>query len=304
MNNLWLVSTLVPYCLLQRNTARVFVSSLRMQQRVEDLRSSGEKPRQNRPGYNTYLKVLFNGDSLLSDLHQTITQIKDEFASDVLVDGSDPEPLISRSDSQPALPSGVPLKIQPRSLASLHMTLFFGGETICSDLSAEELENWYMSVSKRVQQSNFRTAKNLDRTEPPLATDEYWFRFKALRTFPPKRNYLIVAEYEASPAWHDLHDDLRSIAAASESQALRQITQRSKSQWTPHITLANLRGSIGKKKLAQRLSELSNEKKSLDQRWVASGIGLGGPIPTQVEHLDWDFLYHGGLAESFGQSIK
>ena len=211
------------------------------------------------------------------------------------------------------------LQVQPRSLNSLHMTLFFGGEVICNNLTAEELQAWHQAVENRLRVSNFYPAEaegiaivsdkdkekeeekdddddddnivnEINNNDP---TSDLWFRISHFRTFPPRRNYLIVAVLEASPAWNALHDDLRTLASTSSCEALQEITKHSKEIWTPHITLANLRGGNRreKKELQQLLTDFSNrlheEKRDL---LVATGIGLGGPLPAQVE-LNWNFEY-------------
>jgi hypothetical protein len=131
--------------------------------------------------------------------------------------------------------------------------------------------------------------------------EEYWFRVTDVCVFPPQRRYLVVAALEASPAWHAIHDDLRSIAknSSSWSPALAQIAKASKERWIPHITLGNLFG--GTKTDLQILSDVSrnlspepdtslNETAFFVTRLViAKAIALGGPIPTQAS-LDWDFI--------------
>jgi hypothetical protein len=64
---------------------------------------------------------------------------------------------------------------------------------------------------------------------------DYWFRVKELRLFPPRRNNLIVAMLEASPDWHQLHDDIRSdiragAATANTHQAFSTMSDDSEKQ--------------------------------------------------------------------------
>lgn len=199
---------------------------------------------------------------------------------------------IPASDSRPESQT-LQIKIKPRSLESLHMTLFFGGEILC-DLSPEELIEWHSQVEKRIQQSFLceKESAALD-DSPDRRTDEYWFRLKELTLFPPPRKNLIVASLEASSAWHLLHDDIRAIAEQSKSEKLRGIVKQSSfQQWKPHITLANLRFAGARK--SQRLSQEHLQKilKQIDfppgPELHANGIAMGGPIPNQAL-LNWDF---------------
>jgi 2'-5' RNA ligase len=185
-------------------------------------------------------------------------------------------------------------RLRPRALESLHMTLFFGGETLCNDLSAEELQTWYLVVQRRLSESHFflQSTVQQDETSPSATNDgSFWFRLSHFRTFPPRRNYLVVAIFEASPAWHSLYRDIRQLSAAT-APALQEITKYSKDTWVPHVTLANLQGNgPSKKELVRLLQELplpANQKNCM-----ATGITMGGPVPLQVD-LNWNFAFHEG----------
>lgn len=79
---------------------------------------------------------------------------------------------------------------------------------------------------------------------PKTATfqNNFILHFRGLSLFPPRRNNLIVALFDASPEMHSLHDDVRDIAVNSTSEGLRSVVQRSKESWTPHVTVANVVG--------------------------------------------------------------
>lgn len=220
------------------------------------------------------------------------------------------------------------IKFKPRSRASLHSTLFFGGEVLCS-LPPSELIEWHARVKERLARSGYVLKSTKESTiyeedngndsndqtfQEEFDPDDYWFRIKELSLFPPRRNNLIVAILEASPAWQALHDDIRDIAVNSISQGLQSVTKRSKAQWVPHVTLGNL--SRGKKAELQALQTMLVECSSLRYKHLATGaasggdrhtpttvdpvdfdnsdkvqaihVSMGGPIPEQVA-LDWDF---------------
>jgi len=278
--------------------------------------------KKNRPGFNSYLKVLLDG-STMQLLRQTTLDVQrmlhesDKHDTDEAGNVAD-EQQITRSNSSlnsertavapiviaenNKLPS---LRINPRSLNSLHMTFFFGGEILC-ELSREELTDWHGQVKKRIQQSFPSSSNNEKDDNPAVGTDssliddngnadgeDYWFRLNGLCLFPPQRKNLIVASLEASPSWHALHNDIRAIAAQSPSEQLRSVVQSTSFQeWKPHITLANLRSSGPRRsqKLQQeRLQELLDQVDlSTVPTLKANGIAMGGPIPEQAP-LDWTF---------------
>eukprot|EP00522_Entomoneis_paludosa_P010643 CAMPEP_0172452752 /NCGR_PEP_ID=MMETSP1065-20121228/10317_1 /TAXON_ID=265537 /ORGANISM="Amphiprora paludosa, Strain CCMP125" /LENGTH=223 /DNA_ID=CAMNT_0013204857 /DNA_START=85 /DNA_END=753 /DNA_ORIENTATION=+ len=142
--------------------------------------------------------------------------------------------------------------IRPRSLSSLHLTFFFGGEVL-SALPAKELIDWHAAIQSRLAQDGFylRDANDPEQTSPPHHDDVqeptnpdqeelYWLRVAKFRLFPPRRNYLVVAELEASPALHELYRDLHDIARMSSCDALVEIAQNNPKIWIPHVTLANI----------------------------------------------------------------
>jgi len=275
-----------------------------------------KKRRRNRPGFNSYLKVLLD-DSTLQLLRNTtldiqkmiekggdeqeqaatpaksnteVSTVDDQVINLVLYPSSD-------GNRKPSPPSPPPLRLKPRSLNSLHMTFFFGGEVLC-ELSPEDLTAWYEQIAKRIRQSfpsdELRSYFSSPQPEASYAND-YWFRLQEICLFPPRRRNLLVATLEASPAWHALHDDIRAIALRDDSpEPLRNLVQSSSfQQWKPHITLANIRTSgprSSQRAQADYLSEILQEVElPIEATLKANGITIGGPVPEQAETLDWNF---------------
>lgn len=246
------------------------------------------RKRNNRPGMNSYLKVTFQNNDFLSRLHSTIVNLQLPSGESNQVNEMDP----SSHDSNESLP-----KFRIRSMDSLHMTLFFGGEILCnSELSREDIRNWYNQIQDRFAESGFygQSSSSYSKVRPQQIKDEFWFQFVKLRTFPPGRHYLIVAELEASPAWHDLYQDLQTIASDSECVAFKEIGQSNKKQWVPHVTLANIsiRSRAGATAMNECLEKASDSLDLREEKIVASGITIGGPVPLKDE-LDWSFIYRG-----------
>jgi 2'-5' RNA ligase len=233
---------------------------------------------------------------------------------------------VSSSESSPNC-----MEIKPRSLDSLHTTLFFGGEILC-EIPARELTKWHSKISTRFAQSGFHlgnkhdiptsaekvpvtTTMGADESAPctnetekgilPTNLDpEYSFRITKINIFPMRRNNLIVADLEATPEFHELYKDVRAVAATSPCKDLQEIVPYSKNTWAPHITLANVlkpRGGGGKKRrmkflsqmeiLEQILAQFSQKEEKTLSRLTVSGIAMGGPMPPQAE-LNFDFRYH------------
>jgi 2'-5' RNA ligase len=209
---------------------------------------------------NSYLKVLFENDDTLDRLHSIAANLQNEIP-----------------------------KLSIRSLPSLHMTLFFGGEILCNELSKDELHYWHTQVQNCFAASHFCSPSSSAAQE--IMPPDFWFHFARLRTFPPHRNNLIVAEFEASPAWHALYRDLQTIARDSPGFQELATTQ----PWIPHITLANLPRST--ESTLNRLLEAASNEFPKNETIVASGIGMGGPVPLQDE-LNWNFVYGGSGSSS------
>ena len=264
--------------------------------------------RKNRPGFNSYLKVMLD-EKTMGILHEMAVQVKNQIQESTDEQGKEEE--VEKTMEQDTLESPKQdgktskkkkvLRFKPRSRASLHMTLFFGGETIC-ELPQNELLDWHGRVSERLEKSGFHLEdSDSNSTE---STGGYSFKLVGLKVFPPQRNNLIVGILEPAPEWHVLHNDICDLAKdESRSTALAEITKRSKGKWISHITLGNLYG--GTKAQAKSLDSLledvfqstlpssDNDHRSNNNgcflAWT-SGIAMGGPVPKQVE-LDWDFQY-------------
>ena len=221
-----------------------------------------------------------------------------------------------------------PLTFKPRSRKGLHMTFFFGGTILC-ELPVEELQEWHGKIMRRFEEAkasnNIDSGANDEETQQQqqeqrqdqCEADGYTLQFKELCLFPPRRNTLIVAIFEASPALHRLHDDIRDIAKNGESELLASVVQRSKEKWTAHVTIGDLFGGVSKKadlkELAALLSDglgmtalkVTDPEATAEEEQVEAeespaplpsftarvrGVTMGGPVPEQVE-LDWDYYF-------------
>ena len=240
------------------------------------------KKRRNRPGFNSYLKVLLD-EFTLDTLHQMSLEVQIKLDERQRLEElqqlhHQQEPELAKQQYQtPAVEdetqeksSKIPpkrLKFKPRSRESLHMTLFFGGETIC-ELPADELQEWHCRVSSRLSQSSFVLTGKHKNTDDDTSSmikkeenatvakdgshdvggdrrndeDPFAFQVVGLKVFPPQRNNLVVAILEpVSSSWDTLHHDLRQIAKDKTlSHGLANISACSKDKWISHITLGNL----------------------------------------------------------------
>lgn len=267
--------------------------------------------RQNRPGCNSYLKVVLDS-ATLSRLHQMTIDIREHFYESINEQEIQADELpVVNSESYAEAPSGQsnsvregdandqkppngskrPLAIKARSMDSLHMTFFFGGETLCG-LPSNELADFHSSVRQLLEENGFVQESNRSQENTNIDPSQY-FRIKEIRTFPPRRNNLIVAVLEAPELWNSMHDAIRDIAKNGSSEALQSTTAYSKDRWTPHVTLANLFGGsrVDAKDLDSLLQEMTARKCGKKPFMLeAKGlyIAMGGPIPEQVP-LDWTF---------------
>jgi 2'-5' RNA ligase len=277
---------------------------------MEDNDGPRKKRRANRPGFNSYLKVLLD-DRTMDTLHRMALEIQSR-----LIQGSKAEereggeigkqPAQDSSRSPDQKDSKKTLRFKPRSRQSLHMTLFFGGETIC-ELPPNELSEWHRRLSRRLAQSGFclndHNPKEID------VFGNYSLRVDGLKVFPPQRNNLIVATLELAPLWHLLHDDIRKIAQdESCSEALAEVTAYSKNKWIAHVTLGNVNG--GPKSKINSLHTLLGEvfEKHAPSEIIEAGsdpvgIAMGGPMPDQVD-LDWEYRYLAATAEGANKQLN
>ena len=327
------------------------------------------KSKPNRPGFNSYLKVILD-DTTMDRMHGVALKIQSKVGSlqgdidksenaslegDIRDQKNDAQgrdiptssvvPTRKQESKSPSKKFNTkkqqPLRFKPRSRASLHMTFFFGGETLC-ELPVEELIDWHGKIRDRLKESSFlshaqspdsarndeSSHENRNRNDKPSddneingVIDDYWFDVTDVCMFPPRRNNLIVAILEASPAWHALHNDVRDIAKTSDSQALNEITAHSKDKWTAHITLGNIFGGGSKGQVRKAFDEIleqikeelgqeqrgvctprneGNDQKNTDANELPTdgflfkarthGIAMGGPVPEQAA-LDWEFTF-------------
>jgi len=254
--------------------------------------------RKNTPGLNSYLKVVLDDDTL-NRLHNLTSQVKTEFEQQQQQSQNQREKLedaVRNASSDSRNNNKRTLRIRPRSLKSLHMTFFFGGEVLC-ELPADELSEWHAALTQRFLRSGFL----LQGSDPGGSTEseDFGFQLRELALFPPRRHNLIVAILDAAGGWDVLHHDIREIARNGDSEGLREITKRSKPKWTAHITLANLQGGNREqtKALGEYLKEFSTREFGTTdevQRWPVAvhNMSMGGPMPTQVD-LDWEFRHVG-----------
>ena len=225
------------------------------------------KRKPNRPGMNSYLKVLLD-DATMDRLHGISKSIQTKVQALPVATASDDTN--QENQQSKAKRNQQPLRFKARSRASLHMTFFFGGEALC-ELPVHELEDWYGKVRDRLGKANFYntlfrkadgTSDSKRQHEPEVkdssladpgdgVDDEYSFDVLSISMFPPKRNNLVVAILEASLAWHTLYNDVRDIAKNCESQGLKDVTANSKDKWTAHITLGNIVGGGTKGEIRQ-----------------------------------------------------
>ena len=225
--------------------------------------------RKNRPGFNSYLKVDLDNSTM-----QHLRNITLDVSSQLNATLSEQQQTTGQTtDDQEGAPAKNKrtLRIKPRSLSSLHMTLFFGGETLC-EIPVEELTAWHGQVSKRLHKTFH---DKLD----------YSFQITDLQIFPPRRNNLIVAILEPAENWQSLHNDLRAFA--SEHETLQTVLNYSRDKWTAHITLANLINERNKPQMKILREILANTNVTMSVQ--PSSISMGGPVPQQDTTLDWTF---------------
>lgn len=253
------------------------------------LRKSEDKLTNSARVRNSYLKVVIDDFDLL---HDTICKVGREWLDEN--NANKKQQSISKKQSKQQL------TISPRSRHSLHMTYFFAGKVL-DNMSSEEVQRWAALVRKCVSEHNERSS------------GEYSLRFKSLITFPPRRDYLVVAEFEPSSDLVALYDELCELACMEKKRntadadegveyefpLLRDLTfkqqmqraQQREPSWISHVTLGNIAG--GSREDTTRLIEwLSNRNyEDATTKINPSGLTLGGPIPEHAE-IDWNFPFH------------
>jgi 2'-5' RNA ligase len=246
----------------------------------------------HRPGYNSYLKVDLEEQSMQSLFDLSLT-IKAQLEEAYHIENS-----IRSKEVKNGRIQVTPLfHIKPRSLESLHMTLFFGGESI-SALPAEDLIKWHSLVSNRLADAGFVVGATkrfaVANAQRSVSETDLDFTVTEICTFPPQRHSLVVAKLSACPAWHELYNDIRNISR--DIPGLHDVvTNQGFDVWTPHITLANIvRGKSHDSSRDQYQLNLAATKSILQSFRVggthsaARGISMGGPIPKQAA-LNWNF---------------
>jgi 2'-5' RNA ligase len=308
------------------------------QKQQEQQQQPKRQTRVNRPGYNSYLKVLLD-ENAMEHLHGYAVEIQKrldtmEKHNDMLQ--STRNVLMSRESSSPNDDSGKDeqglwqpitakrtkiLRFKPRKKESLHMTFFFGGETLC-EIPAPELIHWHSRITERLSQSGFCLTKEQEekdvitgkashkKSEKQGTNDDFSFQIQGLTVFPPQRNNLVVAILAPSVGnpWNDLYQDIRTISQDETcSKDLSEACKFSKDEWIPHVTLGNLIGGSKQKnkELVPLLEEVFQAAGGTDMDEISReltshgtvgwhviplGIGMGGPCPQQAS-LDWNFKY-------------
>jgi 2'-5' RNA ligase len=239
----------------------------------------------HRPGYNSYLMVDLEEQSMRSlfDLSWTVkTQMEEAFH----VENSIRSTEINNGEVTQLF------QIKPRSLESLHMTLFFGGESIRA-LPAEDLIKWHSLVSDQLADAGFVVDAIAQNAQRSVSETDLDFTVSEICTFPPKRHSLVVAKLRAGPAWHGIYNNIRNIS--KDIPGLYDVvTNQGFDVWTPHVTLADIvRGKSHDCSRDQYQRNLAATKSTLRNfpvggTYAARGISMGGPIPKQAA-LDWNF---------------
>ena len=242
------------------------------------LRKVEDKETNNARIRNTYLKIDMD-ESIFDQLHNMVNGVGREWTEE-----NNTRHWQSKSKKQ----AKKQLTISPRSRHSLHMTYFFVGRVL-NDMPSEEVQRWNTMVRSCVLEHNKSTPRF------------YSLRFKSLKLFPPNRNYLVVAEFEASSDLVGLYEHLCNLALAEKSgdktdddyefPLLRELTlkqQQYDSKWIPHITVGNVQG--GSREDVARLGEWLGNKTYEDiSSTNVLGLSLGGPMP-QVD-INWRFPF-------------
>lgn len=242
------------------------------------LRKVEDKQTHNSRVRNTYLKIDMD-ESIFDQLHNMVNKVGTEWLE---------ENNTRHQQSKSRKQAKKQLIISPRSRHSLHMTYFFVGRVL-NDMPSEDVQRWNEMVRNCVLEQNKSTPRF------------YSLRFKNLILFPPNRNYLVVAEFEASSDLVGLYGQLCNLALMEKSgdntheyefPLLRELTlkqQQYDSKWIPHVTLGNVQG--GSEDDVATLSEwLSNKTYEDIPSTNVLGLSLGGPVPLQVD-INWRFPF-------------
>ena len=248
----------------------------RRQLRNEDKRSNNARVR------NTYLKISMD-DAVFNQLHTAICDVSRQWQDE------NSQSSISKKQANKQM------SINPRTCQSLHMTYFFASQVL-DEMSSSELQLWHEMVGRCILEHNKGSSR------------DYSLRMNKLRTFPPNRDYLIVAEFDPSNDLVELYDELCKLAVKEKENSckeeiddieyefplLQALTSRQqKSNWIAHITLGNISGG-SKDDMAtfkQWLGNKSIQVDAISSKISIQGLTIGGPVPRQAE-LDWNFPFH------------
>lgn len=250
----------------------------------------------------SYLKLsLNNNESIFNSLHQLICQTKRQ---------------LECSDEQQQHPKKISKKqskrqltIKTRTLSSLHMTYFFCGKVL-DEMPSDELGLWNSMVRERLAEYNCDSS----------SVGKYTLHFKGLKLFPPNRDNLIVAMFESSSKLNGLYDELLKLAMSEklthhdgdESKYMfpllaeltkslhdkRNQNKNNSPSWRAHVTLGNISGRSGDDDVNKLNSWLEDCKYQdsdmlqLSNEIKVDGLALGGPVPSHVELLDWEYPFH------------
>jgi hypothetical protein len=146
--------------------------------------------------------------------------------NDTIISAASDDP---RDDSSS---SRSPLSVRPRSRHSLHLTLLFGGEGL-GRLPRDELVKFHSRISDVLLGPGLfelvEGKRQSSSKEPPneigCGDADFWkdprhcFRIVGLRTFPPRRNNLIVAVLEAPETWKCIHGSILQCASSTPISA-------------------------------------------------------------------------------------
>lgn len=294
------------------------------------------------PIKNSYLKLTLDELSVATlhqvalVMHQTAIELRNERAEpmktdDIMTDSTTRTTTAIDTTNFNTTPTkhSKPLSFRPRSLLSLHITLFFGGHALAA-LTRAELLQWHQGVSQLIR----ATIPNDDSTAG-VGIKLPRMILKDLTSFPPRRNNLIVAVLEPSAELRDLHDaildftlrfckdddgdkDEKDNGSGAGKALLRQVCRKNRRRWTPHVTLGNLSGLKRTRKgkdgdggnddydsfdnletvLAAGRQELQrhilNDGGGEEFEMVSRGVSMGGPLPCGCDYNDLDGGGDGG----------
>lgn len=155
-------------------------------------------------------------------------------------------------------------EFDPVAPHALHVTMFFAGKHP-SSLSGAELRAWHGAVALAV------AADPALRGGVPLTLTSF-------ELFPPGKNNLVVASFEAPRALHDLHARVMEASlkvglgtSGSVRRALAATArERNEALWRPHMTLGKIKASRAE---VDKVGRVLCEEAA---RWASQATRLGG----------------------------